>query len=101
LKGLVVLDDGFRAPRELGSGDVVFFPAGAVMKWHVKEHVRKLSFLRRALPWPIVLAMGALRRVRRLAHRAATLAKGAASIGSVGGAAQATQLWLHVAESAA
>jgi len=70
LKGLVVLDDGVGTPRELGPGDVVFFPAGAVVKWHVKEHVRKLAFFRRALPRPIILALGAMRRLRRLARRA-------------------------------
>src|SRR5579863_4664304 len=40
LQGRLVLDDGFGSPKRFGPGDVVFFPAGAAVKWHVEEHVR-------------------------------------------------------------
>ena len=55
----------------VGPGDVVFFPAGAVVHWTVLTHVRKLAFFRRTLPTPI----GFLTRV---------LAKCKALIGSAG-----------------
>ena len=66
LQGSIVLDDGNGPPRRLGPGDVVFFPAGAVVKWHVEQHVRKLAFFRRTLPAPIAFAMRSIRRARRL-----------------------------------
>ena len=66
LEGSIFLDDGNGPPRRLGPGDVVFFPAGAVVKWHVVEHVRKLAFFRRTLPPPIAFAANALRKAKRL-----------------------------------
>ena len=62
LEGAIVLDDGVAPPRRLGPGDVVFFPAGAVVRWSVEEKVRKLAFFRRTLPAPVA----ALTRVARL-----------------------------------
>ena len=53
LEGKIVLDDGVAPPRRLGPGDVVFFPAGAVVRWTVEEKVRKLAFFRRTLPAPV------------------------------------------------
>ncbi len=50
LEGSIVLDDGNASPRRLGPGDVVFFPAGAVVHWTVETHVRKLAFFRRQMP---------------------------------------------------
>ena len=65
LEGSVVLDDGFGPARRLGPGDVVFFPAGAVVRWTVEMHVRKLAFFRRPLPTPVALVTRALRRLQR------------------------------------
>ena len=64
LEGSIVLDDGVAPARRLGPGDVVFFPAGAVVRWTVETHVRKLAFFRRPLPKPIAIAARAARRVR-------------------------------------
>ena len=50
LEGSIVLDDGVSPSRRLGPGDVVFFPAGAVVRWTVETHVRKLAFFRRQMP---------------------------------------------------
>ena len=66
LFGRVVLDDGTQAPRRLGPGDVVFFPAGARVYWKVEEHVRKLAFFRRTLPRPLTALIGLYRRLQRL-----------------------------------
>ena len=69
LEGSVVLDDGVAPPRRLGPGDVVFFPAGAVVHWTVETHVRKLAFFRRHMPtWVVVM-----KRIRR---RATTMLSG-------------------------
>lgn len=69
LEGSVVLDDGVTPSRRLGPGDVVFFPAGAVVHWTVETHVRKLAFFRRQLPKPLALlsraAHGLRDRLRR------------------------------------
>ncbi len=66
LSGRVVLEDGNQAPRRLGPGDVVFFPAGARVRWTVEEHVRKLAFFRRTLPRPVTVAVGVYRWLQRL-----------------------------------
>lgn len=66
LEGSVVLEDGTAPARRLGPGDVVFFPAGAVVRWEVETHVRKLAFFRRPLPAPLALVMRALRKVRKM-----------------------------------
>jgi uncharacterized protein len=64
LEGSIVLDDGVAPARRLGPGDVVFFPAGAVVHWTVETHVRKLAFFRRQLPMPIALIARAARRAK-------------------------------------
>src|ERR1700722_12872146 len=63
LEGSVVIDDG-DGPRRLGSGDVVFFPAGSSAVWTVETYVRKLAFCRKVLPAPIGAAVRMLRAVR-------------------------------------
>jgi hypothetical protein len=76
LEGSIVLDDGVAPARRLGPGDVVFFPAGAVVRWTVETHVRKLAFFRRQLPKPIGtllrLSFGFMRRLRGLRNEIAT-----------------------------
>ncbi len=66
LEGSIVLDDGVAPARRLGPGDVVFFPAGAKVRWHVETHVRKLAFFRRVLPKPVALVTQAMRRAKKL-----------------------------------
>ncbi len=66
LEGSIVLDDGFAPPRRLGPGDVVLFPQGAVVRWTVETHVRKIAFLRRPLPKPAIVVLRALRDAKRL-----------------------------------
>ncbi len=70
LEGTVVLDDGNAPPRRLGPGDVVFFPAGAVVRWSVETHVRKLAFFRRTLPKPVAMVTRAISRTRSLMRSA-------------------------------
>ena len=69
LEGSIVLDDGVAPARRLGPGDVVFFPAGAVVNWTVETHVRKLAFFRRQLPKPLALVSRALHGVKNRLRR--------------------------------
>lgn len=55
LEGSVVMEDGVAPPRRFGPGDVLFFPAGAAVRWTVETPVRKLAFFRRHLPMPLGL----------------------------------------------
>lgn len=66
LEGSIVLEDGQAPPRRYGAGDVVFFPAGARVRWTVETHVRKLAFFRRPLPRPAALIVSRLRRLKAL-----------------------------------
>lgn len=66
LEGTIVLDDGIAPARRLGPGDVVFFPSGAVVRWSVETHVRKLAFFRRTVPKPIAIMTRAMGKTRKL-----------------------------------
>ncbi len=66
IEGSIVVDDGMAPARRLGPGDVVFFPAGAVVDWVVETHVRKLAFFRRPVPAPIGIALRILRKAMSL-----------------------------------
>lgn len=68
LEGSVVLDDGCAPARRLGPGDVVLFPAGAVVNWTVETHVRKLAFFHRPLPAPVALVSRAVGKAKRVAR---------------------------------
>ena len=66
LEGSIVLEDGFTPRRRLGPGDVVFFPAGAVVSWTVETHVRKLAFFHRSIPLPVALMSRAFAKTKRM-----------------------------------
>lgn len=66
LEGSILLEDGFAPRRRLGPGDVVFFPAGAVVRWTVETHVRKLAFFHRPLPEPVALMSRAVGKAKRI-----------------------------------
>ncbi len=59
LEGEVTVNDSTGHRRTLRAGDIGFFPAGTWMVWEVETYVRKVAFLRHALPQPF----GALLRV--------------------------------------
>lgn len=69
LEGSVVLDDGVAPPRRLGPGDVVLFPRGAVVRWTVETHLRKLAFFHRPMPLPIALAARAVAKAKGAIRR--------------------------------
>jgi len=54
-----------RQERRLGPGDMAFFPAGSSATWRVTEHFRKVAVLRRTLPFPLGLAIGASAKLRK------------------------------------
>ena len=66
LEGSVMLDDGVAPPRRLVPGDVVLFPQGAVVRWTVETHLRKLAFLHRPVPVPVALLSRAVGKVKRV-----------------------------------
>ena len=81
VEGGVRLTDTLGVVRDLGVGDVVFFPAGSSAEWEVQSYVRKLAFFRKPAPQPVSFAI-------RAAHKLAQLSRtGAGSVGggSVGG----------------
>jgi uncharacterized cupin superfamily protein len=63
-EGAMVLNEGLKTERLVTSGDSVFFPAGSHATWHVLSPVRKLAFVRRPLPAPLVLAIKLRRKVK-------------------------------------
>ena len=69
LEGSVVLDDGVAPPRRVGPGDVVLVPQGAVVRWTVETHVRKLAFFHRPLPGPVALVSRAVGKAKQVVRR--------------------------------
>ena len=43
--------------RQIGPGDIVFFPAGTSATWRVPNYIRKVAFLRHAMPRPAGLCV--------------------------------------------
>lgn len=65
LEGNILLDVGLPTERRIRPGDVVFFPAGSKVHWRIDEHVRKLAFLRRPLPHPLVRVIRFMRTMKQ------------------------------------
>jgi uncharacterized protein len=53
IAGEIFVTDEKGATRRLGSGDMVYFPAGSVSTWHVTKEVRKLAVCRHNMPSPL------------------------------------------------
>ena len=56
LEGEAVLYEGDQE-RRIGPGDLVFFADGARVKWRIDKYIRKIAFVRRALPRPATLPL--------------------------------------------
>jgi len=72
LDGEAFITDEKGEERRIGTGDVVFFPAGTSSRWYVPEYIRKVAFLRHSMPRPLgfgVLAWNLLLRIGRLQAR--------------------------------
>jgi uncharacterized protein len=63
ISGEIVVTDEKGESRRLGPGDMVFFPAGSVSRWHVVKDVRKLAFCRHTVPRPVGFALRAWKKV--------------------------------------
>lgn len=72
LSGAIVLETEGQPATRYGVGDAVFFPKGAVVRWRIDDHVRKLAFCHYPPPYPVALGLRALRRVMRLVRPGAT-----------------------------
>ena len=69
IEGAIVLSDDGNPPRRLGPGDVVLFPKGAHVSWHVESYVKKVAVLREVEPNPVTVVLRVLRQIKRTARR--------------------------------
>jgi uncharacterized cupin superfamily protein len=66
LEGSVVIKDETGVARRVVSGETIVFHAGARVEWTVERYIRKIAFLRTPVPKYALLAIRAVRIVRRL-----------------------------------
>jgi uncharacterized protein len=66
LEGSVLLKDETGTSRRVGSGETVFFRAGSRAEWTVERYIRKIAFLRTPVPKHALLAIRAVRVLKRL-----------------------------------
>jgi len=66
LEGSVVIESDGMPAKRYGPGDVIFFKDGAVARWHVEGHVRKIAFCRRTQPKLVGLALRAFAKLRSM-----------------------------------
>jgi uncharacterized cupin superfamily protein len=71
LEGAVTLTCEDGSVREIGPGDIVFFPEGSTAVWRVTKPVRKLAFFRYTAPTPVAFAIKATHRLLALIVAAA------------------------------
>jgi uncharacterized cupin superfamily protein len=55
--------------RQIGSGDIVFFPAGTSSRWTVPNYIKKVAIMRHAMPRSLGLGVRAWTMLRSLAQR--------------------------------
>jgi uncharacterized protein len=51
--GEAFISDQNGGERQIGPGDVVFFPAGTSATWRVPKYIRKVALLRQTMPRPV------------------------------------------------
>jgi uncharacterized protein len=66
LEGSVIVRDDNGVEHHLGPGDHALFRAGSHAVWRVENYVRKVAFLRHALPAPLMFVIRALRKLARM-----------------------------------
>ncbi len=69
LSGEAFITDEKGKEHRIGAGDIVFFSAGTSSKWHVPEYIRKVAFLRHAMPRPVGFGVLAWNLLLRLVWR--------------------------------
>lgn len=62
----VTADDG--TERILRAGDIAYFRSGSWATWHVADYVRKIAFLRKPMPAPVV-ALSRLKTALRTGYK--------------------------------
>jgi uncharacterized cupin superfamily protein len=60
----------------LRTGDIAFFPAGAVALWHVENYVRKLAFCQKPVPALLGVPLRLTRRALKQLRKGLTLVHG-------------------------
>jgi len=71
--------------RRIGTGDVVFFPAGTSSRWYVPEYIRKVAFLRQSMPRPIGFGVRVWNLMLRVGRLRVPMALTLASLASPAG----------------
>ena len=59
ISGEVVLIDQNGVSRRVGAGDMMYFPAGSSIHWHVTQEIRKIAICRQHMPLPFGFALRA------------------------------------------
>lgn len=65
IEGSVIIKDYSGSVTTLRAGDTAFFPAGSSAEWTVEQYVRKVAFMRSALPRDVQFARRVSKAVRR------------------------------------
>jgi uncharacterized protein len=68
LEGSVSIKDPTGHTRRVVAGETIFFRAGSHAEWTVEKYIRKIAFLRTPVPAYALLAIRAVRLLRRLAR---------------------------------
>jgi uncharacterized cupin superfamily protein len=75
LSGEAWITDAEGRERHVGSGDYVFFPAGATCRFRVETYLRKIAILRETMSFPEAVALKALNKIKRVAFHPGDPAK--------------------------
>jgi uncharacterized cupin superfamily protein len=66
LEGGIVLESDTMPPARYGPGDVIFFKDGALARWHVESHVKKLAFCRKTQPVWLGFALRVVLKLKKM-----------------------------------
>ena len=69
ISGEAFITDQNGGECQIGSGDVVFFPAGTSAIWRVPTYIRKVAFLRQTMPRPVGYGVRAWNLLNRILRR--------------------------------
>ncbi len=64
-EGSAIIFEGTLPPRTIKAGDVVFFPKGAHVVWHVENYVYKVAFCHEILPHFLNTPAKVMRKIYR------------------------------------
>ena len=65
IEGSVTVTDANGVSRTLSAGDMAFFPAGVLARWHVEHYIRKVAFCQQPAPTILSLVPRVARKIIR------------------------------------